>query len=66
MDFPLFSGKESLEDAVLRFLLSQAQRLELQKLVARNFTDGRFMNKLRLGGVGSDLRYGTYLRRGRH
>ena len=41
------SCKEALEDGVLRLLGGQAQRLQLQQLVAGDLADGRLVDQLR-------------------
>ena len=60
--FIIISGEEALEDAVLRLLLGQTERFELQKLVASDAADRRFVDELRVEIVCRDLRHGADLR----
>ncbi|CAN4051266.1 IS66 family transposase, partial [Dysosmobacter welbionis] len=53
--------QKSLEDPVLRFLLGEAQGLQLQQLVPGDLADGGLVDQLGLGVVGGDLRHGADL-----
>ena len=55
------SAQEALQNLFLRFLRRQAERLELEQLLARDTADGRLMDEARVDVVAGDLRNGAHL-----
>ena len=52
--------QKSLEDPVLRFLLGEAQGLQLQQLVPGDLADGGLVDQAGIHAVGGDLRDGGH------